>query len=252
MGAGRSGTTLLDIVIGNHKEAFSVGEVRKFFVFEGKPPSRDKNDNVYVFWREFYAGLSKQLKENKSIEKCAALEYHTSYPLVLFLRLFNWVPKSYCRLWRGFFKSFFDYIGSSKSMVVDSSKYPARAMLLSMVFDDVRLVYLKRNRRDVLKSFSRKGLEQPSKSKASAKAYHIINGWMCGIAYGLHRNHKCVVNYEDLVHSPSDTIASILEELGVDPDPILIDNLIQGGALSTGNVFEGNRIRLNDTLAINK
>ena len=51
MGAGRSGTTLLDIVLGNQNTMFSCGEINRFAIRNGNPPLV-KDQIKLKFWRK--------------------------------------------------------------------------------------------------------------------------------------------------------------------------------------------------------
>lgn len=48
MGCGRSGSTILDILLSNSKDVFTVGELRYYFNFKGEDNSK-KSHNA-VFW----------------------------------------------------------------------------------------------------------------------------------------------------------------------------------------------------------
>ena len=46
IGAGRSGTTLLDIVLGNNENTISLGEINRYYKRNGIPPKRNENDKT--------------------------------------------------------------------------------------------------------------------------------------------------------------------------------------------------------------
>ena len=59
IGSGRSGTTLLDILLGNAKDSFSAGELNRFTTRNGIPPKRDESSLENKFWRNVREKLPK-------------------------------------------------------------------------------------------------------------------------------------------------------------------------------------------------
>ena len=57
MGSARSGTTLLDIVLGNAENIFSSGELNRFTRRNGRPPQREDEDPTFIFWDHFKTRL---------------------------------------------------------------------------------------------------------------------------------------------------------------------------------------------------
>jgi hypothetical protein len=88
MGGGRSGTTLLDIALGNLEGAFSLGEIHKFLKFEGIPHGAQKEDDRWAFYKKnIYSKILNDTDKDflKIVNKTAnKIEYHTSYLYTLF------------------------------------------------------------------------------------------------------------------------------------------------------------------------
>src|SRR5829696_4581113 len=81
MGAGRSGTTLLDILLGNSNGFVSCGELNRFPRHQGEPPLIEPDSPRGRFWKQ----VRQRLRERSAqldFERLAALEhrhaYHTS------------------------------------------------------------------------------------------------------------------------------------------------------------------------------
>ena len=53
MGAGRSGTTILDIALGNADGVFSCGELNRYPVRKGIPTGFHKMPDRGIFWKRF-------------------------------------------------------------------------------------------------------------------------------------------------------------------------------------------------------
>ena len=59
IGAGRSGTTLLDIVLGNAEDIFSAGELNRFSKLQGIPHDA-RDEKVQQFWKQVKEDLGKE------------------------------------------------------------------------------------------------------------------------------------------------------------------------------------------------
>jgi hypothetical protein len=239
IGAGRSGTTLLDILLGNQPEVFSAGELNRFLKRNGVPHSaRDKE--VADFWsdvRNSVGLLSEQLK--KTAEK---LEYHSGF-------FFKYVVgRKQMKAYETFNQQLFaaiDERSGSCSVIVDSSKYPMRAKHLSKIFKDkISFVYLQRNPSDVVNSFGKKDVEQPAKSAISAHVYlFVVNVLARYVLYGLKKSHRCsTISYDQLVSEPEILFNQLSEDLNVDSSHVL-SKLSSREKFRVGMLFDGNRLR---------
>lgn len=239
IGAGRSGTTLLDILLGNQPEVFSAGELNRFLKRNGVPHSaRDKE--VADFWsdvRNSVGLLSEQLK--KTAEK---LEYHSGF-------FFKYVvERKQMKAYETFNQQLFAAIDERSggcSVIVDSSKYPMRAKHLSKIFKDkISFVYLQRNPSDVVNSFSKKDVEQPAKSAFSAHVYlFVVNVLARYVLYGLKKSHRCsTISYDQLVSEPEKLFNQLSEDLNVDLSHVL-SKLSSREKFKVGMLFDGNRLR---------
>ncbi|WP_431108139.1 sulfotransferase [Winogradskyella poriferorum] len=249
IGSGRSGTTLLDIMLGNLKEAISLGEINRFYKRSGVPPKRDETSKVFLFWDRYRKILNIQ-DFDMLFKQSQKNEYHSAF------------IKSLCRkndikYVKGLKK---EYIALSKitkeNVLIESSKYPSRGLNISNYLDkekfNIKYVYLKKDPIKVVKSFQKKNLEQPSKGFIMANLYYLIVNVLCQISVVVlkRRGHKVgIVKYEDLVNKPQATIrrlgACLEEDCG-----LLINKLSKSEPLSTGYLFDGNRIRLKETLTL--
>jgi hypothetical protein len=142
----------------------------------------------------------------------------------------------------------------NKSIIVDSSKYPMRAILLSKIFNDkISFIYLSRNPSAVVESFQKKDVEQPSKSRLMAHLYLLtVNTLSKHIIKILGKtNRVSVINYEDLLQSPVAALKKIESELNID-----LDNskkiIEKNEPLKVGLLFDGNRLRLENEIIFRK
>jgi hypothetical protein len=253
IGAGRSGTTLLDIILGNNENSISLGEVNRFFKRDGKPPKRKENSNVFLFWNTIntafkeidndisYSYYDKLFKKNeyhskilKSNLKQNSLEYINA--LQLQYNLLN------------------SHI--QESILIESSKYPIRGLNLSMYLSkdtfDIKYIYLKKDPVKVVKSFQKKDIEQPAKGFLSANLYYLLVNLLCVFVVKKlkKRGHDvATITYEELIENDEKTLARIANELGLDFQTLL-KKISNKEVLHTGFLFDGNRIRLKETLTL--
>lgn len=253
LGAGRSGTTILDIVLGNCSNAISLGEINRFFKRNGIAPKRETDSKVYKFWEsikeafdgaqaEDYGKLKKLFDKN---------EYHTYFPKIY---LFG-ANKLYRQVLIKQYHSILQ--NTSQDILVESSKYPARAINISSSLNknlEIAYVYLKKDPVKVVASFGKKGLEQPAKPFLASNLYYFVINFFCHLAVWKLRNrgHKVVmVTYEDLISKPLEVLDEIGQKLEIDAAEAQrkIEN---AEALDTGFLFDGNRIRIKPGIVLQR
>jgi hypothetical protein len=243
MGSGRSGSTLLDIMLGNAEGVFSCGELRRF-AFPGglSRPNEQKLESVQ-FWGKISKRLGEKLPEPDLLnwEKlCHGIEYHSRF--VAPWRLKHRKVQSYARYVNTLMDLVFEESGAN--WIVDSSKYPGRLLALLKVSKyPVSVVYLTRHPVGVIQSFSRKDVEQPGKGFLAANHYYGVNGFLCSMAF--HRvpaSRRVKIRYEDLIRSPESLLSEIGKKLGMNLEtPISIASA--RGSFEVGYLVDGNRIR---------
>lgn len=256
IGAGRSGTTLLDIILGNGRTVFSAGELNRFTKRDGIPP-----DAKVVSHKQFWADVNVKLAASgylKPFHYYPAfnnLEYHLSVFFPDFL-----LNKVKLSEFSNYQLSLFAAIGEiagrdfDKDIIVDSSKYPMRALRLSRIFgDDISFIYLRRNPVAVVESFQKRDVEQPPKSRLMANLYLLgVNLVTRIVLKKLKLRHKvCYLEYEKLLASPVDALDKLEKELLIDlscPKQLLQMNR----PLRVGPLFDGNRLRLSDSIKFRK
>jgi hypothetical protein len=252
IGAGRSGTTVLDIMLGNVNGSISLGEINRFFKRNGIPPKREKESKVYNFWinlkdQMIGSGFNDMLYLQKLSQQN---EYHLAFVKSLFKKCnseyVNAIVEQY------------GYIGqnTSQNVLIESSKYPVRALNLSNYLDrdqfQIKYIYLKKDPEKVVKSFQKKNLEQPSKGFLMANLYYLIVNILCGITIRILKikGHRVgTLRYEDLISTPKETLLKLGSDIDEDYSE-LMRKLIIKEPLNTGYVFDGNRIRLKETLIL--
>ncbi len=245
IGAGRSGTTLLDIVLGNNPQVFSAGELNRFPRRGGIPPQLEKDNPKFVFWKGFKEKLFKSYKDtdidglNKLVNQ---FEYHSGISQILMGSDSNPAYRQYRK-------------GKvTEDLIVDSSKYPCRGFHLARLYkENISFVYIKRNPVGVVHSFSKRDLEQPPKGWLMANLYLFSVNMLClYILKRVARTSKVVaITLEDLSANTVPTLTHISQQLGVDlSNSIRLskDNL----PYEPGFLFDGNRIRLKSEIRMDR
>jgi len=254
MGAGRSGTTLLDTILGNNPDIFSAGELNRFPKYHGLPLLVGTTSPTGIFWNEFKSKLIAKLSSDRfktTHQLCHSFEYHSN----VFKLWFPFYGKSLKR-YQSYLQTFFTTLEPmvKESVIVDSSKYPMRGFYLSSLLNyDMVYIYIKRNPLDVVRSFAKKGIEQPSQGWLPANVYmFMVNTLSIYIIRKLRKKHKTiVVLYDDLIAHPAETLAKIGRYLDIDVSHTvkLVEN---GQPFKKGLLFDGNRIRLENEIYLRK
>jgi len=245
MGAGRSGTTLLDIILGNAANTVSCGELNRIPVRNGIAPGRPPDDSAYRVWEQVLSFVEEEGFDFGEMEVLFRdYEYHAG----CFQGLFR-------TRWSGRYGRFNMRVYESLSslypgkILIDSSKYPGRAWALAQVLPRDRFglgyIFLKRDPVQVVRAFQKKDVEQPERTYIAANAYYLVVNVLCGLtAHRLRFAGYPVVelSYDELLLPTSSTWRKIAS-LGIDTKEIS-GKFESNSPFSTGPLFDGNRIRL--------
>ncbi len=254
MGGGRSGTTLLDIILGNAEDAFSTGEIHKFPKLKGCPHGFEQGSPNFAFWKKVEQALFDSYKDQpvdyKGLRKLTRkLEYHSNF----WLNYVNWISSGKRKVYATYVNRFFDALFGSidEPLVIDSSKYPTRALSLYRHLDySIHFIYLIRHPVGVVTSFAKKDLEQPPKNYFQANLfYFVINLFNALVCRKIGKDNFIKVRYDDLLAEPVKELTRIQEKFGIDLSRPK-DLIAAGQPLSVGYFFEGNRIRLQESIRL--
>lgn len=250
MGAGRSGTTALDILLGNQESCFSMGEIRKLFDEQGTAIGRDADDTV-AFWHRVYAAIPQNARDAYLHQRFSRREYHLRLvQAFLQSKFLRSGLRDYGATWHRVFDLVRSYSG--KRILIDSSKYPGRAMMLEATLDDTAIVYIVRARSEVVRSFRKRHVEQPEKSVLAANLYYCLNRIACSTVFLLSRRKKVRIDFQDLQVAPQDTIKTICSRLDIPCNQQALDDVANRKPIPTGHLFDGNRLRLNSQVVIGR
>ena len=233
MGAGRSGSTILGIALGNSEGVFYAGELDAWLARSGEPQVSSPDGER--FWADVLdrvpdAGELYGRRTQRTIERSLAL-----------LRVHLWparrrMREPYRRVAQDLYSAI--ALSAGTAAIVDTSHYPMRAReLQALTGIDLCLIFLMRDPRSVVASFDDRDVAQYSKSVITTNVYLWLTNLISVYVFLRHpRARRLFVRYEDFIADPAGVLARILERGGVTaPAPDFT-------ALETGIPFQGNRV----------
>ncbi|MGD9509620.1 MAG: sulfotransferase [Geminicoccaceae bacterium] len=257
-GYGHSGSTLLNIMLGQAPGIMGAGEL---FRLAGAAWSREEfcSCGVALPRCPTWNGIVDHWTAHVGGD--AVARYHR-----LQRACERWpIPVRENGLWQdyaghtiGLFTAIRDVTGCAT--IVDSSKIPARARALAQVSGlDLRLVHLVRDGRGVAWSMRRRMAPDPRAGiQAGKRERSVIRTalmWMWTnlmverIARALAPERAVRVTYEALAEDPATTLERLGSAIGADLSAVS-RMLSQGAPLAPGHVMAGNRLRMHDALRL--
>jgi Sulfotransferase family len=241
MGAGRSGSTILGVVLGNCDGVFYAGELDAWLRKEGRCNFGGEARE------EFWGDVAAAVGEGPSLfgERARRYVEHSS-------AIFRPYPghRELRRRYRRIADSLYAAIAarSDCATIVDTSHYPLRARQLQQLDGvDLYLLYLVRDPESVVSSFSKRDVDQPAQTPLRANVYlHLTNLLSALVFLRQPRQRRLLVGYEDFVARPEESVARILGWLGLG---VAVPDL---GALETGLAFQGNRLLRSPSIALKR
>jgi len=267
VGAGRSGSTVLGIVLGNHPGISSIGELinlpQSGFI-NNEHDSSGKPCNEVPFWNKV-----KEIWMNKAeisdVSSYVSLQNRFSKGKIMpWLRLLleRYRPskkfKCYSAQTMALFEAIMEVSGSS--IIIDSSKSPMRAFALSQILDiELVLIHLVRDGRGVAYSLSNaykkdvaKGIQTDLKPKSiwrTALFWIITNLQSEWVSRQVGARRFMLLRYEDFIQKPREVLFRIGALTGINFSS-LADTLDAGGAMVVRHTIAGNRVRMKKEIRI--
>jgi hypothetical protein len=264
-GYGRSGTTVLDIALGQHPAVIGSGEIAELtrhvwrqneYCACGQPV------HDCGFWspvlREWWQGHPTSLMaryENcqKRIESFAGLAKLSSGLGGKDLAFYG---RHTSRLFEAMLSQ------AAKTTIVDSSKLPRRAMALALIPEiDLRVIHVVRDGRGVAWSLAkayerdvRSGLQQEIKPKSvsrTALRWSMVNLETEYLSRRLGSERFMRLRYEDFVSNPAEAMRKIGDFAELDFGDIG-ERLQQGETVRPSHQIAGNRLRMNASISLAK
>ncbi len=286
MGAGRSGSTILGVTLGNCENLFYAGELDKWLLMSGVSMheraglARDRGADLdrglhdrgggeqghgdQDRGRQGHGdqdggdqghgdqGLWSLVREDVGAEGLFGRETrrYIEHSSALF-RPGRWRTRrrlrgSYRSVTEALYRAIVHRTGSA--FVIDSSHLPLRAReLQSLGGVELYLLFLVRDPRSVVASWDRPGLPEPRFSMLATNAYLWLTHLLSVLVFLRHpRERRLFVRYEDFTASPEAIVQDILDRIG---SPAAIPDLT---CLSTGTPYHGNRLILSEVVSLER
>ena len=264
MGAGRSGSTFLDILLNAHPLALSIGEFSKFFDWyqNNRPCACTSPLRKCAFWSEVSsqfirdeAGWGRREADRLDVE-----------PRRQFLRLAcHRIPEDLTRRYGETEARLLKIVSAlgEKPIIIDSSKTgrfsAGRVLALSRYSGlTVKAIHLVRDVRGVVWSTVKKGRSAArdwGPATPWVRASHAVAAWLTAnevarrTCEALGPGSTIQVRYEDLVADPEHEIKRICEFIGIDSS-VLVERLREAKPLLPGHSVAGNRLRLSEGIVL--
>jgi hypothetical protein len=245
MGTGRSGSTLLDVMLGNARDVFSCGELRHHADHRGVI-----DDQIHVrpqavaFWREVLANLEHKYGGKLDFNRLEGLIKKYDYHSAVLRRHARNGPADWhayqdylLKLYSAVFESI------NEHCIVDSSKYQLRALnLIEALPYQFRFIYLKRDPVGVVRSLQKTIEGEKGKGWCAANLYYFGVNLHCRQIYRqLGKKYPVVMlRYEDLVRDPARSLKKIEDALGIDLS-VPIERAAKGEYFDVGYALAGSR-----------
>ncbi len=232
MGAGRSGSTILGVALGNCESVFFAGELDRWLPRAGVP--RREGEELHRLWEEVLerADIPPELlgARTGALERSSELFDVRKWPRRRRLRA------PYRDASAGLYRALSATTGGA--LLVDSSHYPLRARELRALDGiDLHLLYLMRDPQGVVASMDRRDVPERRFGLLRANAYLWLTSLLSVLVFMRHpRDRRVFVRYEDFVADPQRVLEAILRGTG---RAVAVPDRTE---LSTGLPFHGNRL----------
>jgi hypothetical protein len=239
MGAGRSGSTILGVALGNCRGVFFAGELDRWLDRGGVPREGEERTRFWEPIRRTVVG-----RVSVPAAKTTYLERSTAVLDIRKLRTWRRLRPDYRRASEELYRAVAQ--AAAATHVVDTSHYPRRAReMAALAGIELYLLFLVRDPGSVVASLGRRDVRERRFGIVAANAYlwltHIL---AVGVFLRHPRERRMFVRYEDLIARPEAVLREILD--GIDsnaPTPDL-------SHLDTGVPFHGNRLLASEVVAL--
>jgi hypothetical protein len=260
-GPGRSGSTLIERILGNQEGYFSVGEARYFWEYINNDHRLCGCGSILqdcVFWQQITGSIEQEgvvdLNQVRSLSK--RINRTAFLPVLYHL---SSLYSSQIKQLRYSFHHLFDYIDqyTSDAVIVDSSKIGTYAGLLSRIPGmDLRVLHLVRDSRAVVHSWKYRIKRDPSRNDLggimkqrgllrTAVTWVMTNHYLQRMQSDF--NFYTILRYEDFVSSPTYNLNQALSDLNL---PGLSRNIDGTLELLPTHSIGGNPLRFNQQISI--
>ncbi|MBK8970419.1 MAG: sulfotransferase [Hahellaceae bacterium] len=251
MGTGRSGTTILEIVLKAADDVDGLGEMTHFprdGVILNKECACGAEAHACEAWGPVVKEITRKTPNTlRNLNK--RIDGHVHFPLRAFGHfgdLSSYKIVNQAMYTHVHFKEPVKYI-------VDSSKYASRPLALKQFYPgSIKVIAITRSPAELLNAFQEKNEdEQKPKSYLMAALYYFFVLLCMKITAVKFKGDTVSIRYEDLVTDPDGTLTRIEKALGLDLSRA--KHLVNTNSpLSPGHIVTGNRLRKSASIIFRK
>jgi hypothetical protein len=246
MGTGRSGSTMLELLLSNNDRVCGLGEVTHIFrdgFIDQQPCACGKVVDSCPLWHGVQGACGWTPRDYPGLQRLFEhFAWHSRFPFV-WLRL---RPRAEQRRFGEVNQALFTAVRSRQGVdtVVDSSKYAARALSLFRLFPNrVRVIYLTRSPAALVRAFARRDIpEQQPKSTLATLAYYLWVGLCARLVLNRLGSAALRLRFEDLQADPEGELRRIERWSGIDLSTARA-KLRRDDSFEVGHMVTGNRLR---------
>jgi hypothetical protein len=247
MGTGRSGTTILEILLSNNPGVVGVGEITHVFrdgVIRDDICSCGSKANNCSFWGRILKKIPfLDILSNDYEALFRKFDWHLGF----FKQVLNRFDKRDIAAYNIGNKILFDGVSelSNCDWIVDSSKYASRAVALSRAFPgQVKIICLTRSPHGLINAFKRIDTEeQKPKRLFFVFLYYIFVVGCCRIAITVIGRQNCsIVAFENLISDTDSVLRKIEKDRGVALGGVK-KKIDRDEFLKIHHILTGNRLR---------
>lgn len=265
-GYGRSGSTILDIALGQHSAVVGAGEITSLTQHAWRNNefcACGKAIHHCSFWSSVLEEWSAGGEQGLMDEYCRLQQRFEGLSMATRLLSGAGLGKQFSVYTLHTKRLFSAMLScSGRQVIVDSSKLPGRAMALAQIPGiDMRVIHLVRDGRGVawslLKGYERdakSGLQKEIKPKSvfrTALRWSMVNLAVEYLSRKLGPERVIRVRYEDFTSDP----VSVMQKVGtfLELDLSRVGTSLQNGeAMGPAHQVAGNRLRMSESIALNK
>jgi hypothetical protein len=241
MGAGRSGSTILGVTLGNCEGVFFAGELDKWLSRAGQPPLKGaEREHFWSKVREQVDAGDLAGGRARRMERSSALLQPRNWPARRRMR----------RRYRQVAEELYRAVAHAAGVtyVVDTSHYPLRARELQHLAGvDLFLMFVVRDPHSVVASFGREDVVERRFGTLTTNVYLWLTYLLSMSTFLRHpRDQRLFVRHEDFLADPQAVVGQILERAGA---PLSRPDLAE---LRTGLPFQGNRLVRSEVVALER
>lgn len=245
MGPGRSGTTILEILLANNSNVTGVGEVTHIFrdgLVKNVKCSCDNDFRDCELWSHVFSGLDNMIPGNDYYKLQQSMDGHIGVLREVLHLKGGKKTALYNKINRELFDRVHEKTGAK--VIVDSSKYASRAINLKRIFGDQLLVLIvSRDSAGLKKSFSKPHkTEQKPKNILQMLLYLSAVYASIFMARAIVGKNVKTIRYEDMLSNPTQVMNDIADWAGFESAEVN-RKLENGEVLSVHHIITGNRIR---------